>query len=189
MTLKKWQLTKSIDVSPSSWFPLEKRSYILPDGREVNDFYVTTLADSVHVISLTKQGQVVLIRMYKQGLDEIVISFPAGRFEKQKHQSFIDCAVQEFEEEAGIVVKPQHLTKLGSLSLMNTKASEKAHYFFTFGVEFNSRQKLDEFEEIEVLLMTPKEIDQAIIEGKIWDAPCIAGWQLAKLKFPKLLTS
>ncbi|MBT3249861.1 MAG: NUDIX hydrolase [Candidatus Pacebacteria bacterium] len=182
MKLKKWKLLSKQDISPSKWFPLEKRSYQLSNGRKVDDFFVTTLADSVHIISMTKEGKVVMIRMYKQGVDEIMIQFPAGRLE-DKHKDLKDVAVKELEEEAGIKVHESELKLVGKVSLMTTKATELAHFYFVSEVTFNSKQNLDDNEEIEVITLLPREIDEYIKQGKIWDAPCIAGWELVKRKY------
>ncbi len=187
MSLQKWTLQSQQDISPSSWFPLEKRDYLLPNGQLVSDFLITTLADSVHIISVTTDHKVVLIKMYKPGVDEIMIQFPAGRYEK-KHTNEIDAAAKELEEETGIKVTESELQPLGQLALMSTKATERAHYFLVTDVTFNSAQHLDDTEEIEVLTVTPAEIETMIATGEIWDAPCIAGWTLAKKKFPQLFS-
>ncbi|MCA9369210.1 MAG: NUDIX domain-containing protein [Pseudomonadales bacterium] len=100
--IKKWKLLFSEDVSLSEHAPLEKRVYELPDGAVIDDFYVTTLADSVHIIPITKDKIVVMIRMYKPGSDEIMIQFPAGRFEPKKHGTRDAAAVAELAEETGI---------------------------------------------------------------------------------------
>jgi 8-oxo-dGTP pyrophosphatase MutT (NUDIX family) len=80
---------------------LKKRKYELPNGKIVDDFYVTTLADSVHIIPITTDRKIVMIRMYKQGVDDFIIQFPAGRYEN-KHIDILDTAVAELEEETGI---------------------------------------------------------------------------------------
>lgn len=171
---------------PSKWFPIENRTYQTPDGRIVNDFFVSTLDDSVHVIAITRDKQVAMIRMFKQGADEILIQLPAGRVEG-KHSSIAQAAVSELEEETGILVSESSLEFIGKLSLMSTKATEFAYYYLATDVELNSKQNLDENEDIEVLFFNPGEIDQMVTDGKIWDAPCIAGWEIAKKKFPEYL--
>ncbi len=120
--------------------------------------------------------------MYKQGTDELMIQFPAGRFETKKHTNYKQVAVFELEEEAGIRVLPDQLTFVGKVAEGSTKSTATAYAYFAKDVEFNSKQKLDDNEEIEVLLFTPAEIDQMITDGKIWDATAISIWQLAKLK-------
>lgn len=180
--LKKWKLLSAQDVSPSSYFPIEKRVYIKPDGALVNDFYIDKLANPAHIIAITKEARIVMIRMYKQGTDEFMIQFPAGRFEAKKHSNLKETAKCELEEEVGISVSINDLEFIGKIAEGTTKSTAVAHAFFVKNVEFNSQQKLDENEEIEILLLSPMEIDSYIKEGKIWDATAISIWQLAKLR-------
>lgn len=180
--LKKWQLITTQDVSPSQHFPLEKRGYKLPNGRMVDDFYVATIADSVNIIPITNNGQIIMIRMYKQGVDGFMIQFPGGRFDPKKHPTVKDTAIQELEEEAGIKINSDQLVFVGKLAVASTKATENSHIFIAKKAEFNSKQNLDDTEEIEVLVFSPKKVDQLINEGKIWCAITIAGWHLAKQK-------
>lgn len=142
---------------------------------------MATLADSVHIIALTKARQLVLIRMYKQGVDEVMIQFPAGRIEA-KHASPEDAAVAELLEETGIQVQSSDFEYLGKLAIMSTKATESAHFYLVTDVTFNAAQQLDENEEIEVLVVEPGEFERMVEAGDIWDALCIAGWELAKKK-------
>ncbi len=73
--LSKWKLLSEQDVSPSPHLPVARREYELPDGSIVDNFFVTTIPDSVHVIPVLADGRVVMIRMYKQGADDIIILY------------------------------------------------------------------------------------------------------------------
>lgn len=188
--LKKWQLISKQMALSSKYFPVEKRQYRLPDGRVVDDFYVTTLADSAHIIPILTTGEIVMIKIYKQGVDDFIIQFPAGRFEAGKHRDLKETAVHELAEETGIKVNQNQLVFLGKLALASTKASEEEHIFLVDGVEFNARPHPDNNEEIEILLLQPEEIDKKIRTGEIYCAPTVAAWHLARSKYlnspPKL---
>jgi ADP-ribose pyrophosphatase len=186
---KPWKLLASELAFADPHFPLERRTYQLPDGTIITDFYITTIADSVHIVPITDKGTVVMIKMYKPAADDFMLQFPAGRFEPTKHGDRITAAVKELKEETGIVVKAEALQFVGAFPLMTTKATEKMHTYVVTGVSVTDRgeQELDETEEIEVLEFTPQEIDQYISEGTIVDAPAIANWQVVKLKFPQYL--
>ncbi len=186
--LQKWQLLQAEDVSPSPFFPLERRTYKTPDGRVVEDFYVCTLEDSVHVVPITPEGNVVLIRMYKQGADDIVLQFPAGRLEK-KHASPQVAAAWELEEEAGIKVDPSDLEFVQKMAVMTTKSTENVWVYVAKNAVFNSKQNFDENEEIETVVVSPAELDQMILDGKIVEGLIIADWYLVKEKFATWLSS
>lgn len=179
--LKKWKLLATEDVSPSRWFPLEKRTYQRPDGIVVDDFYVTTLEDVAMIVPITSEGTVVLIRMYKQGSDEIMWQFPAGRLES-KHADIQDLAIRELEEETGIRVTADSMHLIGKQLTMGTKASEVCSVYLVKDCVFNSEQQLDDNEEIEVGVFAPKEIDEMILSGELWCAPSISAWTQVRLR-------
>lgn len=186
MALQKWKLLSKKDVSPHDWFPIEMRSYQLPNGTIVEDFSVTTLADVAMIVAQTKDEKVVLVKQYKPGTDEIMIQFPAGRIEPS-HADMQETAMHELEEETGIKADKSAFHNFGKISGFSTKATEKVYLYFVDKVEFNSEQNLDLNEEIEVLLLTPDEIESLIHSGQIWCGQTISAWTLAKKRFGALL--
>lgn len=187
MQLKKWKLLSKKDVSPNAWFPIESRTYQMPNGKIVEDFTVTTISDVSLIIPVTKDGQIVMIKQYKPGIDEIMIQIPGGRLEDRHNQDFDHLAQEELEEETGIKVELSQLTQVGKLASSSTKSSETVYFYIAKNCEFNTEQRLDPTEEIETLLLRPKKIDEMIRLGEIWCAVTIAGWDLAKKRFPELL--
>jgi|SRR5579859_476108 len=187
MSPQKWKLLSKKDVSPSKWFPIESRTYELPNGKIVEDFTVTTLGDVAMVIPITVDHKVVLVNQFKPGIGDILLQFPAGRIESH-HQNISQTAQHELEEEVGIKVEESQLHFLAKVHAFSTKASEVVHLFLAEDCEFNSTQHLDSNEDIEVVQLSFAEMDEKILNGQIWDAEAIAGWELAKKKFPEKLT-
>lgn len=186
MTPKKWKLLSKKDVSPSKWFPIEERTYEMPNGKIVNDFTITTLADVSMIIPITKDKKVVLVNQYKPGIDEVLMQFPAGRIEAS-HMNMDETAQHELEEETGIRVKLEQLTHFAKATGFSTKATEIVYYYLAKNCEFNSQQHLDTTEAIEVVSLSFYEMDELILNNKIWCAQTIAGWELAKKKFPDII--
>ena len=180
MTPQKWQLLSSKDISPHAWFPLEMRTYKLPNGKIVDDFKVTTLADVAMIVASTREGKLVMVRQFKPGFGDVIIEFPAGRIETA-HNNLEETARHELQEETGI--HAQKLEYFGTIAGFVTKGTEKVRCYFTKDVEFNSQQTLDDNEEIEVVLLSPKELDELIDSNQIQAALTIAAWRLAKNKY------
>ncbi len=140
--MKKWKLISAKDISPHKWFPLEMRTYKLPDGRIVDDFSVTTLEDVAMIIPLTKKGQVVLVKQFKPGIGDLFIQFPAGRKEPSQ-TDMQDTAIHELEEETGIRVSKEDLKYFFKFNGFPTKATEVVYLYFVKDCEFNSKQNQD----------------------------------------------
>lgn len=186
MQIKKWKLLSSEDVSPSTWFPIEKRVYEMPNGKIIDDFTVTILADVAFIVPITIEGKVVLVNQYKPGVDEVLIQFPAGRIEPN-HANMDETAQHELEEETGIRVGQDQLESFGRLTGFSTKATEVVTLYLARNCKFNSEQSLDPTENIEVVTLTPQELDAKIESNEIWCSQTIAAWELAKKRFPEIL--
>lgn len=187
MKTKKWTLLSKKDVSPNKWFPIESRTYQLPNGTIVDDFTVSTIADVAMIVPITFDHQIVLVNQYKPGADDVILEFPAGRLD-ENHQNLADTAQQELEEETGIKVNKNQLTHFATLHGFTTKATEKVHIFLADDCHFNASQKLDATEDIEVITVSVAEMEQKITDGTIWAAQTIAAFYVAKLKYPEIFT-
>jgi len=185
---QKWKLLSAEDVSLSPWFPIERRKYQLPSGTIIDDFTVTTIADASMIIPITTDQKVVLVNQYKPGVDEVMIQFPGGRIESH-HQNMGEVAIHELEEETGIKASPNQLNQFAKLSGFSTKATELVYLYLAQDCEFNSKQNLDETENIEILTPTFDEVDDLIMTDQIFCAQTIAGWEMAKKKFPEVFRS
>ncbi len=183
----KWKLLSAKDVSPSKWFPIEERTYELPDGKIVDDFTVTTLGDFSLIIPVTPDKKIILINEYKPGADEVLIQFPAGMPEDNE-QGMNVLAQRELEEETGIKVELDQLAYLGKFTGFSTKGTQIGHFYLATDCVFNSSQHLDPTENIEILVFTIEEVNRLIETNELWCAHSVAGWELAKKKFPDLLT-
>jgi len=182
--IEPWKLISKKDVSVGKWFPMEERTYQLPDGKIVDDFTVTTLLDVSLIIPFMKDGTIAMCYQYKPGAGEMTYEFPGGRREAD-HKDFIDTAYHELKEETGVDAEEFHF--IGETITFPTKASERVNNYYILNGEVNSQQNFDDNEDIKVVFFTPQEIDQMIIDGKINTAPSMAAWLQLKLLYPELI--
>ncbi len=180
MSPQKWKLLSVKDVSPNKWFPVEMRTYQLPNGKIVDDFTVTTLADVAMIVPVTPDEKIVLVRQFKPGFGDILLEFPAGRMETH-HENVDETARHELEEETGI--RATNLQHFATIAPFVTKGTEKVFCYFAMNVSFNSEQHLDETEDIEVVVMNYQELEKLIYSNELQGAATIAAWTLAKQKF------
>ncbi len=182
--LQKWTILETEDVSPSPWYPIERHTVQLPNGHIVDDYYVSSFGEIAMVLPFLQNGQLVLVKQYKHGIQEVVIELPAGI--RKPDQTIEAAALAELEEETGIKTTLSHLKPLGPFANSSTKSENVTVCFLATDLEVNTRQRLDPTEEIEVLQRTPKQVLQMIQEGQIWVSDTVACILKVKLLFPEL---
>ena len=57
---------------------LRHQRFRLPSGREIADYWISEYPPWVNVVAVTADDQVVLIRQYRPGLDDVHYEIPAG---------------------------------------------------------------------------------------------------------------
>jgi len=77
-----------------------QRDVVFPDNKTVTFDVLTQGCGSVVVFAWdSKTRTTTLIREYHPGIQRLMYGCPAGMFEQKKHQSALQCAQFEFEEE------------------------------------------------------------------------------------------
>ncbi len=179
---KKWKIIKEEDISPSPWFPLFKHKVKLPNGRIVDDYYLSKLGDAAMVVAVTKDQEVVFVRQYKHGAGKIILELPAGRIEKGNSPE--KTAIEELEEETGYIA--EKTDPLGFMYADPSKGTQRTYGFLVRDLVVRRKQKLDITEDIEVILIPIDQIDEKIRCGEFAATDAVAIFRLAQLKAPEL---
>lgn len=182
--IKPWTVLEEEDVSPSPWFPLLRHTVKLPDGLILNDYYFAPLGDVVMVLALTPQHEVVLVRQYKHGLGQIQLDLPGGM--QQTGKDIIESALCELEEETGVRSTADKLIPLGKIANNPTKTRQITYGYILFDAEFNSTQKPDPTEVIEVSTLPAPQVLQKVKNGEIWTTDSVNFILKAALQYPDI---
>lgn len=182
--IKKWELISEVDVSPSKWFPLFKDTVKLSDGKIVDDYYVSKLGNVAMILAITIDRKLLFVRQYKHGVQEITLELPAGRIGKKTPDQ---AAIDELEEETGALV--EKMENLGEIFVAPSKDSAVTNTYMVWDVEINSSQKLDETENIEVVLIPLNQVEEKIKSGEIKASDTLASIYLASLRYPDLFNN
>lgn len=185
--LTKWQVLEEETICDSKWFPLFKQKVKIHDGSTIDDFYISRLGNIALIVPVLKTGEIVFIRQYRHATDKIMLELPAGIVEEGRE--ILDVAVAELEEEIGIAINKNQLASLGFTVPNSNKVDMTVHGFVAKDLKFNSEQKLEKDENIEIVPLKPKKVLQMIQEGEIFQSDAMAFILRTYLKYPKIFNS
>lgn len=163
-TLKPWETleTKEIFVY-EPWIRLSVQKVRLPDGRIIDDYYQIALVEYTAVYAQTADGKVVMERQYKQGVGKVTFTLPQGMIEKNEDP--LATAQRELLEETGYA--SDDWQSLGSFICSANYGCGKAHIFIVKNARKVAEPSSGDLEEMEVILVRPKDIVDMIHRGEI----------------------
>jgi len=134
----------SSSVWSCPWFCIREDAIILPDGKETTYWYAEK-PDSVFIVPVTCQGDIVLIRSFRHPMNEWFWEIPAGRAEEG--QSPEDAACKELREETGGIADSWQ--SIGRYCPNGGFLKSYSHIFLATGVVLGKPQHEPE-EQIEI---------------------------------------
>lgn len=128
-------------------------------------------------VPLTADGKLVLVRQYRFAAQGRLLEFPAGTIEPDEDPA--TTVEREIEEETGY--RAHQWQKLGKFFVAPGYSDEVIHVFLAQQLEkLETPPPQDLDEDMETVLMTPNELEQAILAGEPVDAKSICSLLLAR---------
>lgn len=166
--LKKWRLLKSTIVFNHQWCKVRQDEIELPNGKVIDDYFVTIRPEVALILPVTSNQELVLVRQYRHGAGEILLELPAGTFNADEENPQA-AAIRELQEETGYIT--DKVTYLATLYDNPVKDTNKINLFLAENVTKAGQQQLDVTEEIDVVLIPTSAVMEKIASGEI----CVAG--------------
>ena len=148
-------------------FSVEVDKVALPNGREA-ELAIVRHRQSVVLIPVRDDGQVVMIRQYRHALGRDIWELPAGNVDDG--ESAEAAAARECEEEIGQV--PTKIERVGSFYPTPGYCDEEMVFFRVSGLRPpapDSTHEPDEDEDIESRAMPPANAKAMVERGEIVD--------------------
>lgn len=164
----KWKILRSQLVFNHRWCKVRQDAVQLPNGAIVDDYFLNVRPDIVLVLPITIDREIVFVRQYRHGVQEILLELPAGTCDVSQ-ESPMNAAIRELREETGYLAT--ELTPLGVMYDNPVKDTNRVHLFLAEGLQQRVAQNLDVTEEIEVVLIPQEQVRERIATGEI----CVAG--------------
>jgi ADP-ribose pyrophosphatase len=157
-------------------FDFEVNRLRLPNGVE-GDWECIRHPGGALAVPVTNDGKLVLVKQYRFAMEGRLLEFPAGTVEIDEDPQI--TIKREIEEETGY--RANQWRSLGKFSLAPGYSDEYIYAFLAQDLhKLEQPPQQDEDEDIEVVLMTPKELETAILNGVSVDAKSIASFFLAR---------
>ena len=128
-------------------------------------------------VPVMPDGKLVLTRQYRFTVQGRLLEFPAGTLEVGEDPA--GTIAREIQEEVGY--RAGQWKKLGEFFVAPGYSDEIIYAFLATDLELlENPPKQDDDEDIETVLMTVEDIEQAIHSGDLTDAKSICSFMLAK---------
>ncbi len=158
-----WTTLGTEKIADCHIFSLHRHHRTSSAGTSAGTFHTISAPDWVNVIALTEDREMVMIRQYRHGTDEMTWEIPGGMIDPGERPE--EAARRELLEETGYEAGEIHLigsTRPNPALFDNTNYTALAR-----NVRLIGSQSLDEHEEIHVAVYSPDRIDRMVREGEI----------------------
>ena len=158
-----WTVKSTVRILDSEFVKVDKDDVILPQGREIPDFYKVTIKDCAAIVAITPDNHIILKKEYRHCYGQELIEIPAGVLEDGEDS--LESAKRELLEETGY--QSNRWTYLGKTVESSAKLTNYMYIYFAEDCKKVSSQKLDYGEDIEVIEVDFEEAIQMIMNNEI----------------------
>lgn len=176
--IEKWKVLDRWEIFKNRFITLRVDRCELPDGRVMPDYFVLDFVPWVHVIPVTKNGEIVMIRQYRHGAGEVLLEIPGGTTDPKSVENPLLAAQRELLEETGY--QSNKWTFVGEHCPNPALQSNRMLLYLAEDCEKVAEPVLDPFEDIEVELVSVEEVYQKAESGKMKHSIVLAGLMMAK---------
>lgn len=151
-----WRETASKPVADCHIFNVTQSDRETCNGEKRGHFFLVDAPDWSGIIPVvdTPEGRkFVMIRQYRHGTGRISVEFPGGAIDKGEDP--VRAVARELLEETGY--RAEMILPLGDLSPNPAFMTNTFHAFIAEGCYLDGSQRLDDNEEIEILLVPERE--------------------------------
>lgn len=165
MRINKWSKIED-KVVYDGYRKIHRKTFILPNGKR-EDFDVVVGDDAVGIVAVTKANNIVLVRQFRTGTEEIYDEIPAGLIDENEKP--MHAARRELLEETGYTGKFRFVT-----SCVNDAYRSKIKYCFVATECYKVKDPSpDENEFIQVLEKKIEDFKKQVRSGRLTDTEVV----------------
>ena len=184
MSPKPWQIVSSTKDRDYRIFNLRTDLAVSPRTGKEHHFFVIESLPWVNVIPLTPQNQVVLVKQYRHGTQNVTLEIPGGLVEVSDSPE--GAAKRELMEETGYGAS--EIILLGTVHPSPAIQNNVCYTYLAKNVILSGRQDQDDKEDIQVVLRPLSEIPAMIQKGEITHSLVLAAFYRYFIEYAPVFT-
>lgn len=173
--MKKWKTLESQILFQSNYAQFRKEICEVEKGHIMPNYYILDIRDWVNVVALTKENKIILVRQYRHAAKIVTTEIPGGAIDRKDENPEM-AGRRELLEETGFKAGPL----VFSTSHFPNPALQSNRlwtYVFT-DCEKVADPTWDEFEEMEIEVISKKELKEKIQRCEITHSLILASLML-----------
>jgi len=163
MSLPRWTKLSSRPIADCKIFQLRADTWRSPRTGRAHDFFVLESPDWVNVLPFTDEGELLLVRQHRFGVDRPSLEIPGGMVDPG--ESPLEAGRRELLEETGY--EPARIEPIGTIESNPAILTNLTHTFLAVGCTKVGEQELDSTEELELVKVPASRIDELLRSGEI----------------------
>lgn len=171
-TIKNWQPLDNRLLQKTRVFDLFVKRVRAPEKKYEDDFFYIDSKDWVNLIPLTSDNEIVMVRQYRHGIEEITLELPGGMVH-DRNEPPLEAGLRELQEETGYIASKT--IDLGWIHPNPALLNNRMYYFLALDVRQEHAQNLDPAEDIAIELHPLDKIPEMLRDGKITHSLTVAG--------------
>lgn len=160
--MKPWKTISSEALLDDQWMRLRADVCEVPDGPRLSPYYVIEERDWVHVLALTHDQQIILVRQYRYAVATFCTELPGGVIDDG--ETPLVAAKRELLEETGHTASDWQ--PVGTYFANPARQTNRVHIFLARELSLPGEQSLDSSEQIAVSSVTVDEAIALIAKGE-----------------------
>jgi len=161
-----WKILSSEYLTNHSFFTARKDRCENFEGKIIEQYYVVEMNLTVCALGITEDNNAILIKQYRHPIEKIILEVPGGFVDENEDPA--KAIAREFSEETGYEFSS--IEYVGEVAANPGIINNYTKLYLATGGKKATQQRLDDNEEIEVVLIPLDEVKEMLLQNKFEQA-------------------